>query len=176
MTNERPEPATEPRPTDTVDTTADIQPASHPIKADISLASYVEVITPDDFTVPAKATISSEIKAFATELCDKTKAYQHLDEEAENALRKHVIEASRSMRLTKQGKDSKVSDWCKWIGFAFLGFTVQQFSRVSGEKVILRGSVNWLVAEVIITMVLLAIGFAIDKPLDAVTRVFRKKM
>lgn len=175
MTNEGPKPATKPRPGHPIETGAVAQPASHSVKAEISLASYVETITPGDFTVEAKAIVLSEIKDFATDLCNKTKTYQQLDEGAEKALRKHVLAASRSMLQIKQGKSSKVSDWSKWIGFAFLAFAVQQFNRVVGEKVILRGSVNWLVADIIITMVLLAIGFAIDKPLEAVKIPFRKK-
>lgn len=175
MTDERVEPATEPRPDGPVETTAAAETANYSINAEVLLASYVETLTPDDFTVAAKATVLAEIKEFAAELCEKTKTYQYLDEGAENALRKHVLEASRSMRQIIRQKDSKTADWCKWIGFAFFAFTIQQFARVKGEKVILSGSVNWLVADLIITMVLLAIGFAIDKPFEAVARVLRRK-
>ncbi len=196
MTNERTNPTTEAAPGSSINANAGIQhanptaeaaaggptnpnagvqPATGSIDAEVSLASYVETLAPDDFTVAAKAAAIAEIREFATELCDKTKTFQQLDEGAENALRKHVLEASRSMRQGKQAKDSKGADWCKWIGFGFLAFMVQQFNRVAGEKVILRGSVNWLAADIIIALAFLVIGFVIDKPFAAATKVFRKK-
>jgi hypothetical protein len=148
------------------------------VRAEISLASYVEALAPADFTVAAKAEVLAEVRSFAADLCKKTATYQELDENAEAALRKHVRSAARSMeqRTTKttDGR-SKISDWCKWVGFAFFAFAVGQFQRVTGEKPIDGGSVKWLVADIIITVLLLVVGFMIDKPLEAAARVFRRK-
>jgi hypothetical protein len=178
MTGDHAEPTTEEqRPGDPIKAAAGAA-RPDPVRAEISLASYVDALTPGDFTVEAKAAVLSDIRDFATELCSKTATYQQLDEHAEAALRKHVRAAASSITRGKDGGSegsSKVSEWCKWIGFAFLAFAVQQFQKVTGEKPIAQGSVRWLVADIIITMLLLVVGFMIDRPLEVMAKIFRRK-
>ena len=72
------------------------------------------------------------------------------------------------MRNKSSDPKKILADWCKWIGFAFLGFTVQQVINIQNQKVIAHGSVLWLVMDVAITVALLAAGVIIERPLRGI--------
>jgi hypothetical protein len=145
------------------------------VVADNFLSAYVERLASKNFTRKARSAMLTDIKEYSNNLKITAEAYQRADRNAERTLKSHVVDAAALLRRQQEPAYRVVADWCKWIGFAFLGFTVEQFLRVQGEKVILRGSVNWLIAEAAITITLITAGFAIDRPLSGLSRKFRKR-
>jgi hypothetical protein len=136
------------------------------IKTDALLAAYVERFADDSFTPEAKAEVLSEMKHYAVDLRNMAQLRRRSDGRAEKVLKRHVADSAASLRNARESPLKMIADWCKWTGFAFLGFAVTQFNNVHGQKVIARGSVNWLVFDVIMTVALIAAGFAIERPLN----------
>jgi hypothetical protein len=144
------------------------------IMDDTLLTAYIDSLTPGSFTVEAKALMFSEVKQYCDDLMSLTRINQRNDRDAEKVLKTHVRDAVAYLRSQDEQPLDIISDWCKWIGFTFFGFAVLQFLRVQSEKPILHGSVNWLVIDVLICVVLIAAGFIIDRPWSDVIKKLRR--
>jgi hypothetical protein len=146
--------------------------------ADTLLAWYVERLTPNTFATDVDAAVITEAKDYINDLCALTEINRRSDQ-AEKALIRHVSSAAAYLRSNKEGPIKVVADWCKWIGFAWLAFMVGQFhnvtQQISQKKVSQTGSINWLVADVIITVVFLMAGFMIEKPLTKLLNIVRSR-
>ena len=90
-------------------------------------------------------------------------------------LQNHVKDSAAYLRIKKDSAASVFADWTKWVGFAFLGFAVQQWINVSHQKIIVQGSVSLLVLDAVVAAVLIVAGFKIDKPLGHVFNMIHRK-
>lgn len=126
-----------------------------------NLAAYVNWQMPESFTDEAQAAVLSEAQEYVRQLCFLATIRQRRDG-AEKALKSYVDDAASFLRNKSRNRKKILADWCKWIGFAFLGFTVQQIINVQQQKNVAHGSVLWLVMDVAVTAVLIVTGFMID--------------
>jgi hypothetical protein len=163
-----PEPATEASAKDTTrnDEVTELLAVSN-------LAAYIDWKTPPSFTDEARAAMLSEAQEYLQQICNLTLIRQHRDG-AEKALKAYVDDSASFLRNKGNNPRKILADWCKWIGFAFLGFTVQQIANIQHQKTIAHGSVWWLVMDVAITAVLISAGFTIDRPLSGIWHWRRK--
>jgi hypothetical protein len=155
----------------------DITPSASEVAVttDLMLAAYVKQITPSRFTEDAEAVLLSEIKQYAQDICVVTEAKRRRDRRAERALKQHVEDAAAFLRSNRRNDVVDIAgDWSKWIGFAFVGFAVQQWIHVSTEKPIAPGSVTWLVLDAVVAAGLIVGGFIIDKPWGYFSDFFRR--
>jgi hypothetical protein len=144
------------------------------VEKDIILATYVDKLAPSNYTEEAKSALLLEVKQFAQDVCAITRMRRRADRNAEKVLRSHVIDTASFLRNKQNAVMDTVADWSKWIGFTFIGFAVQQWIHVEGEKTISSGSVKWLAVDIIIAAVLIVVGFMIDKPWSYLSNRFRK--
>lgn len=133
------------------------------------LAAYIDWQTRHNFTDEARAAVLSEAREYIRDVCRLTRICQR-GQNAEKALQSYVAESASFLRNRTRNPTAVIADWCKWVGFAFLGFAVQQFLSIQHEKPIDSGSVTWLVIDVAITAVLISAGFAIERPLHNILR------
>jgi hypothetical protein len=134
-----------------------------------NLAAYIDWQTPQSFTDEARTALLSEVQEYVRQICNLARICQRRDG-AEKALKSYVDDSASFLR-NKSGNPKKIlADWCKWIGFTFFGFTVQQIANVQHQKIIAHGSVLLLVMDVAIAAVLISAGFAIDRPLRNILR------
>jgi hypothetical protein len=145
------------------------------VEKDILLTTYVDRLAPLNFTDEAKSTLVFEVKQFAQDVCSVTKMRRRADRNAEKVLRNHVIDSASFLRNKRENLLDAVADWSKWIGFTFLGFTVQQWIHVQNEKPIASGSVEWLAIDTVVAAGLIVVGFMIDKPWRDFSGRFRGK-
>jgi hypothetical protein len=146
-----------------------------PITTDALLAAYIDRIASENFTVEAKSAMLTEVRQYALDLRNATQIRRRSDRKAERALKSHVDDCAAFLRNNEEQPGKIFADWCKWIGFAFFGLTVQQFINVHAQNSIKTGSVNWLVVDILVTVILIAIGFSIERPLGVLANKFRSK-
>ncbi|SRR6266487_1389588 len=139
-------------------------PGTLPVERDLLIAAYIDQITPSNFTGEAKSTLLFETKQYAQDVCSLTSIRRRADRNAERVLRRHVLESVDFLRNKENSLRGFVADWCKWIGFAFLGFAVQQWINIKHEKHITSGSVGLFALDLIITAGLIVSGFLLDRP------------
>jgi hypothetical protein len=145
------------------------------IEKDVILATYVDKLAPSNYTEEAKSALLSELKQFGQDVCAVTRMRRRADRNAEKVLRNHVTDSASFLRNKQNDIMDTVADWSKWVGFTFIGFAVQQWIHVHGEKPIASGSVTWLAVDIIIAAVLIVVGFMINKPWAYFSNRFRKE-
>lgn len=151
-----------------------IAKAEEEVKKNLLLGTYVDQVAPPIFTEEAKATLLLEIKQYAQDVISLSRMRRRADRNAEKVLRSHVVDSANFLRVKKTSAINSIADWSKWIGFTFVGFAVQQWIHITGEKPIASGSVGLLVLDVIIATILIIAGFMIDKPWGYFTDRFRR--
>jgi hypothetical protein len=149
--------------------------ATKQVEERVLLATYVDQLTPDNYTVEAKSTLLFEVRQFAEDVVAVTKMRRRADRDAEKILRIHVLDSASFLRNKKDDLGDKLADWSKWIGFTFIGFAVAQWIHIKSENPIVSGSVGLLVLDVIIAAILIVVGFMIDKPYGYFTGRFRRR-
>jgi len=144
--------------------TATSDPSVEKVTEDFLLARYIDRLAPSNFTEEARSALLYEVKQYTEEICIGSESQRRGDRNAEKALQQHVTDAANTLRNKRENPLDIVADWCKWIGFLFVGLAIQQWHNIGNEKPIVYGSVRWLVFDVILAACLIVIGFAIDKP------------
>ena len=139
------------------------------------LAAYVDQFAPPNFTEEAKSQMLYEIKEYVDDLSSLSGIQRRADGNAEKVLRRHVADAASSLRSTSGDPADHAADWCKWVGFTWLGLTIGQYIHIKSEKNIASGSVNWFAGDLVITVVLLAIAAVLNRPWGYFTDRFRKQ-
>lgn len=110
------------------------------------------------WSIEAQATLATAHREYLEDLRDCA-IVQARAESLTTVDERHVEAAIRALRADKQG-----SDWLKRIGFFLAGLAGQQFMKVQDQAPISSGSVNWLVAQIVVALVCLVAAFALDKP------------
>jgi hypothetical protein len=139
------------------------------------LGAYVDRFAPPNFTEEAKSQLLYEVKEYIDDLNSLTGIQRRADGNAEKVLRRHVADSAASLRRKSSDPADRAADWCKWIGFTWLGLTIGQYIHIQNEKNIASGSMNWFAADLLITVVLLAVAAVINRPWGYFTDRFRKK-
>jgi hypothetical protein len=139
------------------------------------LATYVDRSTPPSFTEEAKSQILYEMSEYAEELTSLAGIQRRADGNAEKVLRRHVADSAGSLRRKSDGPADRAADWCKWIGFTWLGLTVSQYIHIKSEQHISTGSVNWFVIDLVITAVLLSVAAVLNRPWGYFTDRFHRE-
>ena len=104
---------------------------SDEITADTLLAAYVDRMTSVSFTEEAKSTLLLEAKQYAVDLRSMAHLRQRADRNAEKTLRSHVLDSAYFLRRQREEPLKVLADWCKWIGFTWLGLVAHFFFNVS---------------------------------------------
>jgi hypothetical protein len=146
--------------------------------AEVSLSHifnvYIDHQVSMNFTLQAKGALASEGEQYLHDLCEMSEIRRKADRNAEVVLENHVKDAAAFIRAKKDSAKSVLADWSKWIGFTFLGFTIQQWNSVRHQKPIIPSSVSLLVLDAVVTAILIVTGFKIDKPFVFLSGTLRK--
>jgi hypothetical protein len=149
--------------------------ADEEVTKSLMLGAYIDRFAPPNFTEEAKSQLLYEVKEYVDDLNSLAGMQRRADSNAEKVLRRHVSDSAASLRRNSSGPADRAADWCKWIGFTWLGLTLAQYIHVRSEKSIASGSVNWFAADLLVTVVLLAVAAVVNRPWGYFTDRFRKK-
>jgi hypothetical protein len=149
--------------------------ADKEVEKRLLLATYVNQFAPTSFTDEAKSQMVYEVKKYTEDLTSLTGMQRRADGNVEKVLRRHVADSASSLRRKSNDPADRAADWCKWIGFTWLGLTIGQYIHIKSEQHISTGSINWFAVDLLITAILLSVAAVLNKPWGYFTDRFRRK-